>query len=255
MAKELFKKLVGAHIGATFIIMGGGTTLAADLATLDKKLVKNAIVISTNAHGAEIRKPDYVLAMDEVMSNGKGGQMVPFVREKTDAPIIGPFPVFDYVLEQWPDAPRAHYTGLVAMYVAFLMGAGNIILVGMDAYYDEDQGVSMRPEMVGVAERILTDVFVPVRLVTENNANALLDVIAPYTKGEEFAPVEEMHPALEDYLGIERELEVVCVKLTFLHKKEMKPGARRFVMTNDPEVARLMKHKMIVPYYADKEEA
>lgn len=123
-----FGELVMRHKGARICVMGGGPTLADDL-----EKVKADIWISSNEHGAKLRKADYVVAMDDVHTKLKV-HMSKHIRAVTDAPIIGPWHWCDYQLTKWPREPKFLLSGVVASWVASVMGAHPVILAGFDCY-------------------------------------------------------------------------------------------------------------------------
>lgn len=108
--------------------MGGGPSLAADL-----ERVKADVWISVNEHGARVRPADYVVAMDTTHTVHKT-EMRKHIRAHTDAPIIGPWGWNDYQILKWPLQPRFMLSGVVATWVASLMGAHPVILAGFDCY-------------------------------------------------------------------------------------------------------------------------
>jgi hypothetical protein len=124
--------LVMRHRGARICLMGGGPTLADDLNRVDAD-----VFISINAHGARLQQPDYLLAMDAV-HGGTKEEMGRYLRARSDAPIIGPWFWCDFHITAWPLSPRFLLSGVVATWVAYLMGAHPIILAGFDCYSKMD---------------------------------------------------------------------------------------------------------------------
>jgi hypothetical protein len=125
--------LVMRHRGKRICIMGGGPNLASDLARVDAE-----VFISINAHGVRLQPPDYLLAMDAV-HGGTKEEMGKYLRarDKT-APILGPWHWCDFQLTHWPLAPRFLLSGVVATWVAYLMGAHPVVLAGFDCYAKAD---------------------------------------------------------------------------------------------------------------------
>jgi hypothetical protein len=243
---EQFRKLIGRHLGVTFIIMGGGPTLEEDLSELKGlKGISKAVYISCNGHGTDLRTPEYVMAMDDISNDEEKQDMVERIRALTDVPIIGPFPQFDFQLEKWPHHPERYFTGMVAVWAAFMMGAGRVIVAGMDSYWSEEQGVIMKPGMIEKAGWINDAVFCPVHVATIYEANALLDVWPRYEKGEHVEVLHEMHPALEAYLGKQGEIEVVVVKDTNIYGAAVTKGQKLTVDRTELQAARLLRHGMI----------
>lgn len=120
--------LVLKHKGQRICIMGGGPSLASDL-----EQVKADVWISVNEHGARVRPADYVVAMDTTHTALKV-DMRQHIRAVTDAPIIGPWGTCEYQILKWPLQPKFMLSGVVATWVASMMGAHPIILAGFDCY-------------------------------------------------------------------------------------------------------------------------
>jgi hypothetical protein len=128
IALKSFGELVMRHKGARICVMGGGPNLASDI-----EKVQADIWISCNDHGARLRPVDYVVAMDNIHT----GLQVPMeghIRPHTKAPIIGPWHWCDYGLATYPLSPRLLLSGVIAQWVAYLMGAHPLILAGFDCY-------------------------------------------------------------------------------------------------------------------------
>jgi hypothetical protein len=126
IALKSFGELVMRHKGARICVMGGGPSLASDL-----ERVEADIWVSTNEHGAKLRRVDYVFAMDNQHTMLKV-LMPTIIRPHTNAPIIGPWQWCDYGLTDYPLSPRLLFTGVVAAWAAGLMGAHPVILAGFD---------------------------------------------------------------------------------------------------------------------------
>lgn len=142
-----FGDLVMAHKGARICVMGGGSTLASDL-----EGVKADIWISVNEHGAKLREVDYVVAMDNTHTKLKV-PMNKHLRQYTTAPIIGPWHWCDYQLMKWPLQPKFMISGVVASWVASLMGAHPVIMAGFECYGSNGptlrQHIEYRPHLIG----------------------------------------------------------------------------------------------------------
>lgn len=108
--------------------MGGAPSLASDLEN-----VKADIWISCNEHGAKIRPVDYMVAMDREHTFHHV-PMLQWLREYSDAPIIGPWGFADYMIGTYPLEPKRIVSGVVASWVAYMMGAHPVILAGFDCY-------------------------------------------------------------------------------------------------------------------------
>lgn len=128
MVRNTVGDLVLKHKGQRICVMGGGPSLVSDM-----EQVKADVVISVNGHGAGIRKPDYVVAMD-TQHTAKGVDMRKYIRMFTDAPIIGPWGTCEYQVLKWPLQPKFMLSGVVATWVASMMGAHPVILAGFDCY-------------------------------------------------------------------------------------------------------------------------
>lgn len=116
------------HKGERICVMGGGPSLAEDVAK-----VKADVWISSNEHGAKIRPVDYIVAMDDIHTK-LHTHMSKHIRQHSDAPIIGPWHWADYQLSTWPMSPKVMLSGVVASWVAWLMGAHPVILAGFDCH-------------------------------------------------------------------------------------------------------------------------
>jgi hypothetical protein len=130
-----FGELVNSHPGERICVMGGGPSLAADL-----EKVTADVWISVNDHGAKLRKVDYVVAMDNLHTQLRV-PMQKHIRPHTDAPIIGPWHWCEYQLSTWPLTPKMFNSGVIAVWVAHLMGAHPVIMAGFDCY--NGHGASM----------------------------------------------------------------------------------------------------------------
>lgn len=110
--------------------MGAAPTLAQHL-----EQVRADLYISANGHGAALRPPSYVVAIDHNHSRLQV-DMVDHIRRVTAAPIIGPQARADYRLAQWPSGGpgRPSFSGWVSILVAQHLGAGLVIVAGMDAH-------------------------------------------------------------------------------------------------------------------------
>ncbi len=128
IALKSFGELVMAHKGARICVMGGGPNLAAEI-----EKVQADIWISTNEHGAKVREVDYVVAMDNIHTR-LHVPMEGHIRPHTDAPIIGPWHWCNYGLGNYPLQPRLLLSGVIASWIAYLMGAHPVIMAGFDCY-------------------------------------------------------------------------------------------------------------------------
>jgi len=219
------KSLVLLHSGQRIVVMGGAGSLARDIDGLEAD-----VWISVNEHGAKLREVDYVVAMDEE----HGTKRVPMrrvVRELTNAPIIGPHESNDIRLHTWPTCPRKGLSGMVATWVAWVMGGHPVILAGFDAY----NGTKIHE-----AKAIRDDVKGPVRVV---NGGPLTAVWPAYDPDERFPDFAE-HTAHGGLLGFDGNIRVRVRKPTYVNGLAVTPGMEFRVMRH--EVSRLLHHKVLV---------
>lgn len=120
--------LVMKHEGKRICVMGGGKSLDEDL-----KKVKSDIWISVNEHGAKRRDVDYIVALDEIHTVNKM-HMKKHLRQYSDAPIINVWSWGDYQISRCPSYPKLSMSGVVASWVAYLMGGHPVIMAGFDCY-------------------------------------------------------------------------------------------------------------------------
>lgn len=142
IALRSFGELVMKHKGARICVMGGGPNLASDIAQVEAD-----VWISANQHGAALRPVDYVVAMDNLHTIHRV-LMLDIIREHTDAPIIGPWHWCDYGITNYPLAPRLMFTGIVAHWLAGMMGGHPVILAGYDCYGGTHRTFSHHKEYV-----------------------------------------------------------------------------------------------------------
>ncbi len=132
--------LIMKHAGKRICVMGGGPTLATDIET-----VKADIWISVNDHGARLRDVDYIVAMDNIHTGNKR-DMRHYLREFSDAPIVSPWHWGQYQMHKWPGFPKLYNSGIMASWVAYLMGGHPVILAGFDCYNGDPKIVRMHEE-------------------------------------------------------------------------------------------------------------
>jgi len=149
--KSTLGELILKHKGQRICVMGGGPSLADDIAT-----VKADVWISVNAHGAKLRPVDYVVAMDTIHTKD-GGDMRRHIRPHTDAPIIGPWGTCEYQILKWPLQPKFCLSGVVATWVASMMGAHPVILAGFDCHGGDAKTIAQHKAM---AEHVKAEVRV-----------------------------------------------------------------------------------------------
>lgn len=112
--------------GFPVVVMGGGPSLPMQLATLRHDVVA---WISANEHGARYRQADYIVCVDQVHCETKESmekRLRPF-----RVPIVSPLQWADYRLPEWELQCNS---GLVSVFLAYLLGACPIIVAGVDCY-------------------------------------------------------------------------------------------------------------------------
>lgn len=213
-----FAELARRHKGKKICVIGGAPIT---------ELPKADVYISTNAHGLHLCAPDYVLAMDE--RNGREAcAMGPWLRGKTDAPIISPHEFADYRLTNWPQNPRFVLSGMIAAWMAWFMGAKVVILAGMDAY--GGQG-GYKDE----ARKIDRDIHCPVRVAGGGPLTAVWPQYDPDETFGRFTP----STAIDAWLGHDGIIKVRARKPC----AGLQIGQEMKAMRH--EVARLLKHRML----------
>jgi len=223
--KKTMGDLVMKHRGQRICVMGGGPSLAADL-----ERVKADVWISVNEHGAKLRPADYVVAMDTTHTELKT-DMRKHIRAHTDAPIIGPWGWNDYQILKWPLQPRFMLSGVVATWVASLMGAHPVILAGFDCYGGD-------PKIVGQHKDYRPHVFADVRVCS----GPLVEVFQPYsTKGrmKAYTPPEALD--IEKLCGS----EVVVKAIKPFHFRGVDWPAGTLLKVPPHEVRMQIKHKSL----------
>lgn len=224
---EDFRDLMLKHKGKRFCVMGGAPSLAQDLARVEAD-----IYISANGHGADLRRPDYMLAMDS-NHGGSGPCMGKRMRTMSDAPIISPRDYADIRLAQWPQHPRWVLSGMIATWAAFCMGAKVVFVAGCDAY----GGV---PGYIDEARKIARDVKCPVRVVSGPLADIGGDTVdwKPFDPDETFGRYKP-HSAIDGWLGKDGRIQVRVLHDCDIGVKGMVLSAYRH------DVRRLLKHRMV----------
>lgn len=134
--------LIMAHAGKSICIMGGGKSLDDDL-----KQVKADIYISVNEHGAKRRPVDYIVCMDD-KHTGNREWMRNYLKRYSDAPVISPWHWGKYQICRWPDYPYLFNSGVIASWVAYLMGAHPIIFAGFDCYGGQKRIMEMHNKFI-----------------------------------------------------------------------------------------------------------
>lgn len=222
-----FRDLILKHAGQRIAVMGGGPSLRAHMDEIEAD-----VVLSCNGHGTDIVRPDYVVSMDEVHTS-LHRPMGELIRDRTDAPIVSPRAYADIRLPTWLDYPKTSVlTGMVATWLAWVMGARVVILAGMDAY----GGLPAAMEHAQAAQR---DVKCPIRVV---GGGPLTRYFPRYTKGELFMDYEP-HPAIETLRGVDGLTRIRALKPCTVGRQDLSRGEEATVMRHD--ILRLLRHRMV----------
>lgn len=134
--------LIMRHAGKSICIMGGSPSLADDLSK-----VKADVYISVNGHGAKLHEPDYIVCMDNTHTGNKRW-MRDHLKDISNAPVISPWHWGAYQIGLWPDYPYLFNSGVIASWVAYLMGAHPIIFAGFDCYGGQARIIDMHRKFV-----------------------------------------------------------------------------------------------------------
>jgi hypothetical protein len=225
---KLFNDLILAHKGKRICVMGGADSLASHMEGLQAD-----VVISVNAHGVDIRKPDYMLAMDEHYW-GTTAPLWQYLRSRSDAPIINPEEWADYRLVTWPGHPKRFVlSGMVAAWAAWAMGAKAVILAGMDGY-------GGAPSKLAHSSLAAEEIRCPVRVV---GGGALTKFWPEYNDRERFGRYTP-HSAINGLLGIDGLITIRATKPRFMCGKEREKGEVFQAMRHD--AAFWIRHKLAV---------
>lgn len=219
-----FNDLILKHKGKVICVMGGAESLKDDL-----KEIKADLYISTNGHGCEFVKPDYLMAMDETNTRNHK-PMIDTLKACSDAPIISPRPYADYQLMKWPQAPRDVLSGMIAAWCAYMMGAKCVVLAGMNGYQERNY--------IFESKKIARDINCPVRVMSEE----LSDIWPAYDKSEKFGRYKP-HSDINSWIGVDENITIEIIKPTTVRGAIRSKGETLTVMRH--EVARLLKHKMV----------
>jgi hypothetical protein len=225
IALRSFGELVMRHKGARICVMGGGPTLADEIAGVEAD-----IWISANQHGARLRSVDYVVAMDNLHTVHKD-PMQGIIREFTDAPIIGPWHWCDYGITNHPLAPRLMFTGVVASWVASLLGAHPVIMAGFGCYGGTHRTRDQHREYMPFLK-------CEVRVA----AGPLCEFWPTYDPDEQFAPY--VVPQVFDFTEVEHGITIKVIKPVEIRGVEYPVGTMLRVPKAD--VWRQLKHRSLV---------
>lgn len=220
-----FGELVMAHRGQRICVMGGGPTLASDL-----ERVQADVWISVNEHGAKLRPADYVVAMDNTHTRHQT-HMEKHLRQFTQAPVIGPWHWNQFQMMKWPLQPKFMLSGVIASWVASMMGGHPVILAGFDCYGGDGATVNQHrtfvPHLLG-----------EVRVVS----GPLLEFYQAYDPFEAFGgycpPTGLDLEALND-----GEVVIRVLKQFEFRGREWPPGT--LMRVSRYEVRRQLKHKSV----------
>lgn len=220
-----FGDLVMAHRGQRICVMGGGPTLASDLDRVDAD-----VWISVNEHGAKLRKADYVVAMDNTHTRLQT-HMQKHLRQFTQAPVIGPWHWCEYQLLKWPLQPKFMLSGVIASWVASMMGGHPVILAGFDCYGGDNATLTQHREY-------LPHVMGQVRVVS----GPLLKHYPAYDAAETFG--DYAPPAGLDIDALnDGEIVIRVLKQFEFRGREWPPGT--LMRVSRYEVRLQLKHKSV----------
>lgn len=216
--------LIMKHEGKRICLMGGAKSLKSDLEDIEAD-----VWISVNDHGARVRPVDYIVCMDNVHTKHKV-EMRHFLREVSDAPIISPWHWGQYQICRWPDYPYLFNSGVIASWVAYLMGAHPIIFAGFDCYGGDGRIYNMHATYdkhnkceIRAASGRLTELY------PKYDPG---EVLPPYVKPEVFGE------ALEGQIKVE-------VKKQFEYRGYKWPIGTVLTVA-EYEVRRQLKHKSLI---------
>lgn len=219
-----FSEIVLSKEGKRFAILGGSRFLEDDVAQ-----VKADVYISANEHGVKVRDCDYIVAMDT--NHGNSREMGALLREHSSRPIISKNDYADYRVHSWPHSPRVMYSGLIAAWVAYAMGAKAVFLCGFDAY-------NQKAGAVRKAQMYVDHIRCEVREV-----GGRMGVWPAYKPKERFRYTRQ--PELETLRGDTGMTKVVAQKPTRLTCGPIEAGEERPVMRDDKLVQTLLKHGIL----------
>ena len=222
-----FRELILAHPGARVCVMGGAPGLAEQL-----EQVEADIYISTNAHGVDLVKPDYLLAMDERHSRFDEAPMGEWLRARCDAPIISPHGYANFRLGMWPQNPRFVLSGMIAAWAAFAMGASVVILAGCDGY-GGDEGY------VDEARKIDRDIYCPVRVAGSGPLSQVWPAYHPKQAFMEYQP----HSAIDSLKGLDGQIRVRAIKPCTVGRVDLKAGEEMTGLRHEFKLH--LKHRLV----------
>lgn len=221
-----FKEFILKHHGERVCVIGG-----APMTVSQAKRLRADVLISANDHGAKLRPVDYVVAMDDAHAK-EGGSMRERIRQHTEAPIIGPYSHCDIQLATWPSSPHKLYSGLVAIWAAWAMGAHVILVAGMNGYDGE-------PGFLAKASQIAKIVKCEVRVVGGGPLTKFWPAYDAREKFGDYAP----HSTLDGLQGLDGDVRIRVLRSTQISNIDRKAGEELSVMRR--EVADLLKHQVV----------
>ena len=134
--------LIMRHAGKRICVMGGAKSLKSDVERIDAD-----VWISVNNHGAALRPVDYIVCMDNIHTGNKR-EMRHYLREFSDAPIVSPWHWGQYQMHKWPGFPKLYNSGVLAVWIASLMGGHPVIVAGFDCYGNDRRIRMMHSEFI-----------------------------------------------------------------------------------------------------------
>lgn len=134
--------IIMKHAGQKICVMGGSKCLDDDLLK-----VKADIYISVNDHGARRREVDYIVCMDNIHTGNKL-EMRHYLRRFSQAPVVSPWHWGQYQMHKWPGYPKLFNSGIMASWIAYLMGGHPVILAGFDCYKGQRKIMDMHQDYV-----------------------------------------------------------------------------------------------------------
>lgn len=212
--------LIMKHQGQRICIMGGSKSLDSDLESVEAD-----VWISVNDHGARRRPVDYIVCMDNIHTGNKK-EMRHYLREFSDAPVISPWHWGDYQICRWPDYPYLFNSGVIASWVAYLMGAHPLIFAGFDCYGGDRRIVGMHETFVKHVQCECRVVSGPLKKIYPSDAEL-----------PEFKVPEIFGEALQGQIK-------VMVKAPFEYRGYSWPIGT-LLTVNEYEVRRQIKHKSL----------
>lgn len=220
------KELILKHKGKRICVMGGSAALEEHMAQ-----VQADVYISANGHTVDGIAPDYVVCMDAKHAT-TGQDAVELMRLSHSCPIISPNAGADYLLPEWPGAPKLTLSGAVAIWLAWAMGAKTVTVAGMDGYEGRH---------VGAYDYARSAVSVPVRIV--GGGPLAVGSWGVFSPDEKFPKYQETD-ALKSLFATGSGLVVYeVIKRTHVGGRDVFKGEQVRMLPS--QAVRLLKHGMI----------